>query len=173
MESVIVVDDQDNELGTMEKMEAHVKGVLHRAFSVVIFNTSGQMLLQQRAEGKYHSAGLWTNACCSHPIPGEPMEKAIQRRLTEEMGISSELAFSHKFIYKAFLDHSLIEYELDHVYTGVTDEIPKLNPAEVQACRYVDLDELKKDILENPESYTYWFRIIMNDPAFNFQGISL
>jgi isopentenyl-diphosphate Delta-isomerase len=166
MEEVIVVDAHDNELGRMEKMEAHVKGALHRAFSVIIFNSKAEMLLQQRADGKYHSAGLWTNTCCSHPMPGEPMEDAVRRRLREEMGIDAVLHFSHKFIYKVHLESSLIEYELDHVFTGVTDAIPKVNPLEVQAWKYVDVESLKSDLAENPSRYTFWFKIIMNDPAF-------
>jgi isopentenyl-diphosphate delta-isomerase len=173
MEKVILVDEQDNELGTMEKMEAHRAGILHRAFSVVIFDSSGKMLLQQRADGKYHSAGLWTNACCSHPMPGEPMERAIERRLNEEMGLAADVTFSHKFIYHAWLDGALIEHELDHVYIGVTDEKPKINPSEVKAYKYVELHDLKKDIAANPSAYTFWFRLIMNDPSFRLQGMTL
>lgn len=166
MEKVIVVDDQDNALGTVDKMEAHVKGMLHRAFSVIIFNSKGEMLLQKRANQKYHSAGLWTNTCCSHPMPGETIEEAAHRRLREEMGIDADLNFSHKFIYKTHLDNNLIEYELDHVYTGTTDLLPAINRSEVQDWKYADLLSVKKEIKTNPDHYSYWFKLIINDPAF-------
>jgi isopentenyl-diphosphate Delta-isomerase len=169
MEKVIVVDEQDNDVGAMEKMEAHKQGVLHRAFSVVIFNSKGEMLLQKRASEKYHSGGLWTNACCSHPMPGERIEDAVHRRLREEMGMDTELKFSHKFIYRTLLEKDLIEYELDHVFTGTTDDEPVVNSAEVEDWKYADPDSLKKDMLLNAERYTYWFRLIVSDPKLKFR----
>lgn len=158
---VILVDKEDNEIGQMEKMEAHVKGVLHRAFSVVIFNSSGEMLLQKRAHSKYHSGGLWTNACCSHPMPNESLSDAAKRRLLEEMGISADPQFLFKFIYKAELNNSLTEYEYDHVFVANYDDGPIMNPEEAEDWKYVSLDELKKDVEERPERYTVWFKLIM------------
>jgi isopentenyl-diphosphate delta-isomerase len=127
MEQVILVTPDDNAIGTMEKMEAHVKGVLHRAFSVLLYNSKGEMLLQKRAKSKYHSAGLWTNACCSHPLPGESVEVAARRRLREEMGIDVHSAVAYNFIYKASLDNNLTEHELDHVLIGNFGSSSSLN----------------------------------------------
>ncbi|HRH82726.1 MAG TPA: isopentenyl-diphosphate Delta-isomerase, partial [Bacteroidia bacterium] len=121
MEFVILVDEQDREIGEAEKMQTHKLGLLHRAFSVLIYNTKGEMLLQQRAETKYHSGGLWSNACCGHPRPGEKIEDAARRRLKEELGFNCSLKFSFKFIYKASFENSLKEHELDHVFTGIYD----------------------------------------------------
>src|SRR6186713_976701 len=123
MEHVILVDNDDNDLGSMEKMEAHRKGILHRAFSVLLFNSKGEMLLQKRAAHKYHSAGLWTNTCCSHPRPGEQMEEAVRRRLQEEMGIECQPDYAYKFLYKVKLN-DLIEYEMDYVFVGEFNEGP-------------------------------------------------
>jgi isopentenyl-diphosphate Delta-isomerase len=164
---VILVDSNDNAIGTMEKMEAHHKGLLHRAFSVLLFNSEGKVLIQKRASSKYHSAGLWTNTCCSHPQPGEKIEDAARRRLNEEMGIDVHTKFAFKFIYKAALDHQLTEHELDHVFTGTYDGEPKINHNEVEDWKYADLRWLKKDIVENPGRYTYWFKLIVNDPKLN------
>lgn len=158
---VILVDTEDNAIGEMEKMEAHEKGVLHRAFSVLIFDKQGNMLLQKRAKSKYHSGGLWTNACCSHPLPNELSEKAAKRRLMEEMGIDADPSFVFKFIYKAELDNNLTEHEYDHVFTTIYSEEPKVNPEEVEDWKYVSIEELKNDINENPEHYTAWFKIIL------------
>jgi len=168
MEEVILVDNNDQALGKMEKMEAHIKGTLHRAFSVIIFNSRGEMLLQKRAQTKYHSAGLWTNTCCSHPRPGEPLEAAIHRRLQQEMGIDTGLTFSHKFIYRTELGKDLIEHEYDHVYTGTTDEKPAINIDEVEDWKYAAPDWLKKDMLRNPDIYTHWFKLILADPNFRY-----
>ena len=162
---VILVDEHDNEIGTMEKMEAHILGKLHRAFSVVIFNAEGQMLLQKRADGKYHSAGLWTNACCSHPKPGEPILSAASRRLKEEMGIKVSPTFAYKFIYRAELDHDLIEYEYDHVFIGTFNGKPKINLNEVSDWKYVDVASLKRDVIERPNEYTAWFKMIIEHPS--------
>lgn len=164
MEHVILVTPDDNAIGTMEKMEAHVKGLLHRAFSVLLYNSKGEMLLQKRASGKYHSAGLWTNACCSHPLPGESVEVAARRRLREEMGIDVFSTPAYKFIYKASLDNNLTEHELDHVLIGNFDGEPDANPQEVEAWKFVDLPTLKADVKAHPENYTYWFKLILEHP---------
>src|SRR5688572_14586630 len=162
MEEVILVDENDNTIGTMEKMEAHRQGKLHRAFSVLLFNSEGELLLQKRAKNKYHSAGLWTNTCCSHPAPGEKIEDAAARRLREEMGIDFKPSFSYKFVYKAKLDKGLTEHELDHVFTGTFDGIPTINTAEVEDWKFVDLKWLREDLEKNPDLYTTWFKIIMD-----------
>jgi len=167
MEHVILVDEQDNERGTMEKMEAHQQGVLHRAFSVLLFNSQGQLMLQKRARTKYHSGGLWTNTCCSHPLPGEPVERAVQRKLMQEMGIQYKPEFAFKFIYKTKLEGGLTEYELDHVYTGLYDGTPVLNQEEAEGWKLMDLPVLRDDIQRNPTHYTVWFKIIMNHPQLS------
>ena len=155
---VIVVDENDNAKGVMEKMEAHQKGVLHRAFSVFVFNSAGELLLQQRAEHKYHSGGLWTNTCCSHPAPGEEVADAVVRRLKEEMGFNCELSHAFSFIYKAHFQNGLTEYEFDHVYIGYSDSITLLNKDEVQDWKYINLQKLSQDIEENPGIYTAWIK---------------
>src|SRR6478609_9161542 len=161
MEHVILVDQDDNAIGTMEKMEAHRKGLLHRAFSVVIFNSKGEILLQKRAKSKYHSGGLWTNACCSHPLPDESMEVATQRKLKQEMGIDLKTEYAYKFIYCTHLDSGLIEHEYDHVFTGVFDGEPIINTQEVEDWKFIPLDQLRLDVNLNPEKYTYWFKLIL------------
>lgn len=161
MEKVILVDEQDNAVGTMEKMEAHEKGLLHRAFSIFIFNSKGEMLIHQRAIEKYHSGGLWTNACCSHPRKGETTEEAAHRRLVEEMGFDCDLFEQFQFIYQASLDHGLIEHELDHVLFGTFNGYPKPNPDEVMAWKYVTMADLQEDIQLNPDKYTVWFKIAL------------
>jgi isopentenyl-diphosphate delta-isomerase len=163
MEEVILVNELDEEVGTMEKLEAHVKGVLHRAISVFIFNSSGQMLLQRRAMYKYHSPGLWTNTSCSHPKPGETTRDAAMRRLQEEMGISSKLEFSFSFIYKATFENDLTEHELDHVFIGHSDEKPQLNLNEAMDYQYMDPEHILADLTANPDKYTAWFKIIMQE----------
>lgn len=161
-EFVILVDREDNELGLMEKQQAHIAGLLHRAFSVFVFNTKGELMLQQRAASKYHSPTLWTNTCCSHPRENETYKQAAHRRLVEEMGFDCELNYKFDFIYKANLDNGLTEHELDHVFIGVYDGEPKLNPDEVMAYRWVEMDDLKKDMEKNPQNYTAWFKIIFD-----------
>ena len=158
-EQVILVDIEDNVLGTMEKMDAHVLGRLHRAFSVFIFNTSGELLLQQRALDKYHSGGKWTNTCCSHPRLGEKTLDAANRRLLEEMGMKCDLQYAFNFTYKAELLDGIEEHEYDHVYFGVSDELPVPDPEEVLAYKYLSLDLLAKDIKQNPDEYTEWLKI--------------
>lgn len=167
MEHVILVDTADNETGTMEKIEAHRKGLLHRAFSVLLFNSSGEVLLQKRSSRKYHSSGLWTNTCCSHPLPGESVQRASRRRLKEEMGIDMQPVFSHTFIYKAQLDQDLIEHELDHVFTGIFSGEPVINENEVEDWKFVDLHWLKEDMNTHPENYTAWFKLIVDQPELN------
>lgn len=157
---VILVDQNDQERGTMPKMEAHIKGELHRAISVFIFDMEGNWIIQQRAKDKYHSANLLSNACCTHPFPGETTQHSANRRLIEEMGLDCELAFAFSFIYKASLDHDLIEHELDHVFVGYTTEIPKPNPDEVSAWRLINYDMLQEDVQHYPERYTEWFKLI-------------
>lgn len=164
MEHVILVDENDQEIGTMEKMEAHKKGLLHRAFSIIIFNSQGEMLLQQRAAEKYHSGGLWTNACCSHPRPGEAIEVAGKRKLLQEMGFECELNYSHKFIYQVKLDNHLTEHEWDHVLVGYYDGVPTINRDEAQAWKYQSLDAIQKDAKQYPEKYTCWFKLIIHQP---------
>ena len=159
-EFVVLVDQNDQKLGLMEKQQAHVAGLLHRAFSVFIFNSKGELMIQQRAASKYHSPTLWTNTCCSHPRDNETYEQAAHRRVEEEMGFDCELEYKFNFIYKAHLENDLIEHELDHVFIGTFDDEPKLNPDEVMAYRWVELDDLKKDMEKNPQNYTAWFKII-------------
>jgi isopentenyl-diphosphate delta-isomerase len=163
---VILVDESDNEIGYLDKLEAHQKGMLHRAFSVLIFNSAGELLLQKRAAHKYHSSGLWTNTCCSHPKPNERMVDAVQRRLQEEMGIECETKFAYKFLYRAELDRGLIEHELDYVFTGICDDKPVINAHEVADWKFISLAEIRKDLVKNQEAYTFWFKEIVNHPEF-------
>ncbi len=166
-EKVILVDEGDNAIGTMEKMEAHRKGMLHRAFSVILFNSNGEMLLQKRAAKKYHSGGLWTNTCCSHPLPNESTRDASRRRLMQEMGINLQPTFAFKFIYKTDLDHNLVEHEYDHVYIGAFDGIPVINKTEVDEWKFMNLHSLRMDIEKSPGAYTEWFKLILNNPELN------
>ena len=168
MDEVVLVDENDVEFGTMEKMEAHRKGALHRAFSIFIFNSKGELLLQKRASSKYHSGGLWTNTCCSHPLPNEDPIAAANRKLKQEMGFTADLTFSHKFIYEAALDNNLIEHELDYVFTGNSDLSPIMNPEEVEAWKYMRVEDIRNDLKENPDYYTAWFKIIMDQPELEF-----
>ena len=156
---IILVDEQDLQTGTMEKMEAHQKAMLHRAFSVFIFNDKGEMLLQKRADRKYHSGGLWTNACCSHPGPGENTLAAAVIRLQEEMGFSTGLKKAFDFVYKASFDNGLTEYEFDHVYVGSFNGEVLPNTAEVSDYCYKQIDEIRNSIQSHPDKYTEWFKI--------------
>lgn len=158
-QEVILVDETDEVAGTGEKMATHRTGSLHRAFSIFIFNSQGQMLLHRRAEAKYHSGGLWTNACCSHPRPGESTEVAAHRRLQEEMGFDTALEEVFHFIYRAELDNDLIEHELDHVFVGTFDGTPVPDPAEVAEWRWIELGELDRELRERPDEYTPWFKV--------------
>ena len=156
---VILVNEMDEPTGTMEKMEAHRRGVLHRAFSVFIFDTRGKMLLQQRASQKYHGGLLWTNACCSHPYPGEPVEAAAERRLQEELGFTAPVQRLFAFTYRAPVENGLIEYEYDHVFAGEFEGVPQPDKEEVAEYRYVTMTELKRELQEHPEQFTSWFKI--------------
>ncbi len=159
MQQVILVNAADEEIGVMEKMEVHKKALLHRAFSVFLFNRNGEMLLQQRAASKYHSPLLWTNACCSHPVPGETVEKAARRRLQEELGFETPLTKAFHFTYKADLDNGLTEHEFDHVLVGTYEGEMNLNKDEVQDVKYLPLQQLAEEIQQHPQNYTVWFKI--------------
>jgi len=171
VEYVILVTKDDKPIGTMEKMEAHEKAILHRAFSVFIFNSAGQLLLQQRAAHKYHSPLLWTNTVCSHPRQGEKTIDAAHRRIVEEMGMDCEFSEAFSFTYKADVGQGLIEHEFDHVFIGTSDERPLTNPAEVGNWKYIDLNELENDIKENPDSYTVWFKIALTEVLEYFRKV--
>ena len=168
MEQVILVDTEDNPIGLMEKMEAHEKGLLHRAFSVFIFNDKKELLLQQRASHKYHSGGLWTNTCCSHPRDGEGLVDAGTRRLQEEMGFECEIKPILSFIYEAELDNELTEHEFDHVLIGKFNAAPKPNLDEVSDWKFVDLKVLAEDLKQNPDQYTIWFQKIFKKTINHF-----
>jgi len=162
MDEVILVDENDKEIGTQEKMEAHRQGNLHRAFSILIFNKKGETLLQKRAKHKYHCGGLWTNTCCSHPRPGESLEQATQRRLEQEFGFTAKLEEKFSFQYRAEFDNGLTENEIDHVFVGFFEGQPKTNPEEISDYKWISLTQLKKDIEKSPDKYTPWFKIILS-----------
>ena len=161
-EYVILVDTADRELGTMEKMEAHEKAILHRAFSVFIFNDRGELMLQQRAAHKYHSPLLWTNTCCSHQRQGESNIEAGKRRLREEMGFEVDLDEKFHFVYKAAFDNGLTEHELDHVMVGYYNGEPTINPEEVASWKWINMEVLQQDMQDHPQDYTAWFKIIFD-----------
>ena len=161
MEEVILVDEHDNEIGTMEKMQAHREAKLHRAFSVFVFNSKNELMLHKRASHKYHSGGLWTNTCCSHPAPGESTADAAVRRLDEEMGFTCPVKENFHFLYCRKLDNELTENELDHVFTGYYEDDPVLNPQEVEDWKWISKKDLLHSIENNPELYTEWFKIIV------------
>ncbi len=171
MEQVILVDERDNEIGLGEKMQTHKEGKLHRAFSVFVFNSKGETLLQKRAATKYHGGGLWSNTCCSHPRKGETPEVAAKRRLQEEMGFVCDLKTLYWFIYKTDVSNDLIEHELDHVIVGKFDEQPKINSEEVADWKWVSLEELKKDMENKPEQYTFWFKKVMERVGFDIKKL--
>ena len=161
-EQVILVDTNDQKIGLMNKMEAHEKALLHRAFSVFIFNSKGQLMLQQRALDKYHCGGLWTNTCCSHQRDGETTLIAAKRRLNEEMGFDTPLEEKFSFIYKASLDNGLTEHELDHVLVGYYNNPPNINTEEAASWKWIDIEKLKSKILSSPDEFTPWFKIIFD-----------
>lgn len=163
---VILVDNQDNEIGTEEKIAAHEKALLHRAFSILIFNSKGEMLLQQRALSKYHAGGLWTNACCSHPNPGESVEDAIHRRLQEENGFDTPLTKETEFIYKVPVSNGLTEHEYLHVYHGVYDGDIHINPEEAAAVRWISTDALREEVAQNKDRFTPWFLLLLERVPF-------
>jgi len=160
-EYIQLVNEDDQPVGIMEKLSAHRAALLHRAVSVLLFNSAGELLLQQRARGKYHSGGLWTNTCCTHPRPEEDPLTAARRRLEEEMGICCDPEYRFKFIYKAVLDQGLAEHELDHVFFAFSDQVPAPDPGEVAAWRYLSLPALKQELAERPESFSAWLPLIV------------
>ena len=162
MEEVVLVDEQDNEVGTEEKLRVHMDGgKLHRALSVFIFNSDGKMLLQKRADGKYHAGGLWTNACCTHPRPGESPEDAAHRRLKEEMGFDCPIKKAFTTVYGADVGGGLTEKEFDHVFIGEFDGDPEPDPEEASEFKWIDMAELLDDVERNPDKYTPWFRVLL------------
>lgn len=161
-EEVVLVNEHDEEIGIQEKIAAHLTGTLHRAFSVFVFNSSGELLLQQRTSTKYHSRGLWSNTCCGHPRPNETIEMASRRRLNEEMGIDSKLTRLFDFVYRTELEDGLIEHEYDHVLIGHFDGVPTPNCDEVAEWKWIDLAAIRTDMAEHPFRYTYWFRISLD-----------
>jgi len=159
-EQVILVNEKDEQIGLMPKQEAHEKAILHRAFSVFIFNDKNELMLQQRALNKYHSPGLWTNTCCSHQRDGESSLMAGKRRLEEEMGFTTELNETTSFIYKAAFDNGLTEHEFDHLLVGNYNDEPVINQDEVASWKWMAVPAIEKDIVEHPDQYTEWFKII-------------
>jgi isopentenyl-diphosphate delta-isomerase len=160
-EQLILVDAHDRELGVKEKMEAHVEGALHRAFSVFVFDSEKRLLLQKRARTKYHSGGLWSNTACGHPRPGETTLAAARRRLHEEMGFDCELREAFEFLYRAELDGALIEHEYDHVLVGTHEGDPAPDPSEVEDWRWLTMDELRRRLSDEPQSYSYWLKVVV------------
>lgn len=168
-ELLILVDEDDNEIGVKEKLSVHIEGLLHRAFSIFIFNSNDELLLQQRADEKYHSGGLWSNTCCSHPNSEESITKTVSRRLNEEMRIEADTQFIFKFIYEADFENGLKEYEMDHVFFGRSDEEPKPDPNEVQDWKYISLETLNKEITYNPHKYSEWLKICLPKVMSHFK----
>jgi len=171
-EKVILVDENDKQIGLMNKMEAHEKGALHRAFSIFVFNSKGEFLIQQRAFSKYHSGGEWANTCCSHQREGESTLEAAHRRLVEEMGFDVELKEVFDFTYKKEFGNGLTEHEFDHVVFGEFEGNPVPNPEEVANWKYVSLEELKKQIASHPEQYTIWLQIALKEVELHLQNQS-
>ena len=171
IEEVILVNEQDEEIGTIEKMEAHRKALLHRAFSVFIFNGNGEMLLQQRALAKYHSPGLWTNTCCSHPRPGEKVEVAAARRLKEEMGIDTPLKKIFDFIYRVDFETGLTEFEFDHVFTGMYNGPLNPDKQEVNDYCFRSIDDIEEDLKKHPSKYSAWFKIAFPELRMKMESV--
>ncbi len=171
-ELLILVNNDDQPIGSMEKMTVHKLGKLHRAFSIFIFNTKGELLLQQRATDKYHSAGLWSNTCCSHPKFGEEMNEALARRLQEEMGLQCELEFLFKFIYRADFPDGITEHEMDYVFIGFSDDLPEINPEEVNSWRYQNIYSILQNMNQHPEDFTVWFKICFDKFIDHFLTIA-
>lgn len=162
MDLVVLVDRNDHDLGTMEKLQAHQLGLLHRAFSVFIFNSKNELLIHKRAEGKYHSGGLWTNSCCSHPFPNEHFQDAAIRRVKQELGMTiSGVDKVGILIYKVALDNNLTEHEYDYILVTQSDEIPNLNPEEASDYKYQTIDSIKQEMQEHPDRFTFWFKQII------------
>lgn len=163
MDQVILVDENDREVGVMEKLEAHQKGVLHRAFSVLLFNSKSELLLQRRAAHKYHSGGLWTNTCCSHPSPGETLKDAAKRRLKEELNIEiADLEIINHILYKVEFENGLTEHEYDYILRGKWEYDPVLNPEEADQFRWISLAQLSEEVNKEPDKFTYWFRYLIS-----------
>ena len=162
-EQLVLVDRNDNAIGLAEKLHVHRNGSLHRALSIFVFDSSGNLLLQQRAQTKYHSGNLWSNTCCGHPRPGESSQDAAHRRLTEEMGFDCELREVFSFIYHAKLDETFFEHEFDHVFIGRFDDAPVPNPEEVRDWKWISIPDLLKDIETTPDKYTYWLKISLKE----------
>jgi isopentenyl-diphosphate delta-isomerase len=160
MKKLILVDENDKEVGEEEKLKAHLEGKRHRAFSILIFNSKGELLLQQRARGKYHSGSLWSNTCCSHPEPGKDLKDEAEKRLKEEMGIEADLREVFSLSYNVKVGN-LVENEIDHVFVGEFDGEPQPSPEEAEDWKWISLDNLEKDIQDNPEKYTPWFKLIL------------
>jgi isopentenyl-diphosphate Delta-isomerase len=165
MEELILVNENDEQVGTGEKLQVHRDGRLHRAFSIFVFDSLGRLLLQRRAASKYHSGGLWSNTCCGHPRPGETVEAAARRRLREEMNFDCELRPHSSFIYKAELDNGLVEWELDHILVGAYDQDPVPNRQEADDWQWIGMDELRREVGERPESFTYWLKAALDKMA--------
>ncbi|NQU98229.1 isopentenyl-diphosphate Delta-isomerase [Candidatus Woesearchaeota archaeon] len=161
MEEVILVDENDNQIGTEEKLQAHKDGKLHRCFSIFVFNSKGELMIQQRALDKYHCGGIWANICCSHPRPKEDLKDAVHRRIMEEMGFDCELKEIFTFTYKAEFDNGLTEHEFDHVFFGICDKEPEPNPKEVADYRWISVADLQKEFVEKPEIYAPWLKIAL------------
>ncbi|TDG36189.1 isopentenyl-diphosphate Delta-isomerase [Pedobacter changchengzhani] len=171
-EEVIIVNEKDEPIGTMPKMSAHLEGKLHRAFSVFIFNSKGELLLQQRALDKYHSPGKWTNSCCSHPRPGELNTEAANRRLKEEMDLVADLKPIFSFSYFAKFDNGLIENEYDHVFFGLSDDLPNINTQEVASFKYINMEDLKNDLIIHEHNYTPWLKICFDEVMVNYKKLN-
>lgn len=171
MEQVVLVDINDQPIGTMEKQEAHVKALLHRAFSVFIFNDEKELLLQQRALNKYHSPGLWTNTCCSHPREGEETIDAAHRRMVEEMGFDCEFEEAFSFTYRADVGQGLTEHEFDHVFIGYGDYKPNINTEEVNDWKYLPMEVIRAEMNQSPDKYTIWFRIAFEEVEKHIQAV--
>jgi len=166
VDNIILVDKNDKEIGVCEKIEAHKKGLLHRAFSVFTFNSKEELLMQRRAKEKYHSGGLWTNTVCSHPKKDENLEKWIKKRMVEEMGFFTDIREIYSFVYKSDYENGMIEYEYDHIFISFYNNNPKPNPDEVMDYKWMKIDDIKKDIDKNPEKYTIWFKILLSNDEF-------
>ncbi|MBP6992331.1 MAG: isopentenyl-diphosphate Delta-isomerase [Spirochaetes bacterium] len=168
MEQVIIVNEDDNEIEVLEKIEAHVSGKLHRAFSLFVFNSNGKLLIHKRADDKYHSGGLWTNTCCGHQRPDESLEMSIHRRLKEEMGFDCELKKLFTIQYQAEMNNSIIENEIDHVFSGIHDQDPSPDPLEVSDYSWVDPKDLIIETRDNPEKYSHWFKLLLERVINNY-----
>ncbi len=169
-EQIILVDPSDRKVGAMGKLAAHRSGLLHRAFSVFIFNARGELLLQQRAPGKYHSGGLWSNTCCSHPRPGEATLAAARRRLKEEMGFTTKLREVFSFIYRVKFANGLMEHEYDHVLVGRFDRVPRPDSAEAEDWKWVSLSQLRRDIRRHPRRYSFWLKVCLPELMRRFRA---